>query len=303
MKPDSAIARPITDDHRVEQPAHEAQPRRALAREPGPLAARCAARAAERAVEQRRDHERDQDRDPRGDPGSRRCQYPRHSWPRTVNRRHPASTPSGRCSTSSRPPPHLQAELRERTGIRHRRAGRRGRDPGRDRLLPRPPARGPRRRVAAGPARSLRGGDGAAVLDARVVLDALLASLRFFAYEDSAPALRALRARRASGPSSSPTGTCRCTSGLHETGLAAAARRRDRLRRGRLGQARRRDLRAALELAGARPEQAWHVGTRRRPTSRAPAPRASAPVLIARDGRRRRDGPIARRAHTLGACP
>ena len=57
------------------------------------------------------------------------------------------------------PAPLLRAALRERLGIEVPDGGRGGGDQGRDRVLPRPPARGPRRGLAGRPAAAQRGGD------------------------------------------------------------------------------------------------------------------------------------------------
>ena len=120
------------------------------------------------------------------------------------------------------PAPHLRAALRRAHGRRHRRGRRARGDPRRDRLLPRAPARGlaTRRRcttcASAAPRRWRL-----PLPRPRVVLDALLASLRFYAY----PRQRARRCARCaapgSGPSWSPTGTGRCTSGSPRPGSRA----------------------------------------------------------------------------------
>ena len=172
------------------------------------------------------------------------------------------STRSARCSTFEPPAPHLRAALRERRGLdvgaRRRERG----DPGRDRLLPRAPARGPRRRRRCRPAAALRGGDAAALPG----VDARRRSTRCWP-------------RCASTPTRTPRPRCaRCARAgmrlvvvsnwdvslherLHETGLAPLRRRRARLGRGRRGQARRRDLRARARARRARRRRRrWHVG-------------------------------------------
>ena len=152
-------------------------------------------------------------------------------WPGTVPRpRHAPRQcrPARRARHPVRlepPAPRLRAALRERAR-RRRRRGRRARA----RCAPRSPTTartctrgatprrwprcaGWRRRGDAARAAGARG----ATPTADALAEALLGRARFHAYPDAAPALRALRARgRAS--SSSPTGTCRCTSALARPG-------------------------------------------------------------------------------------
>ena len=205
------------------------------------------------------------------------------------------------------PAPHLRAALlRARRASTSASEAAEARDPGRDRVLPRASGRGPRPGVARRSARALRGGDGAALpgIDDAVLLDALLDSLRFFAYPRRAPALRALRDARDPHASSSPTGTGRCTSGWPRPGSRRSID--GALASAEVGSAKPDGaiFRAALELAGRAPEEAWHVGDT--PEADVEGARAAGlrPILIARDGsdraRRRHRDPIAGRTHTLG---
>ena len=194
----------------------------------------------------------------------------------------------GTLLTFEPPAPHLRAALLERTGVDIGEAARAGRDPRRDRLLPRASARGrptPRRCTTCASAAPRR-----CACPSRTTssVDALLASLRFHAYPDSAPALRALRE-----PGIRTVVVSNWDFSLHErlreTGLAAARRRRGRVRRGRLGQARRRDLRAPRWSSPApTPRDAWHVGDT--PEADVEGARAAGirPILIARERPRRR---------------
>ena len=134
-----------------------------------------------------------------------------------------------------------------------------------------------------------------------VVLDALLASLRFHAYEDSAPTLRALRA---AGIRTAVVSNWDWSlhERLQETGLAGLVD--GALASAEVGSAKPDGaiFRAALELVGARPEETWHVGDT--PEADVEGARAAGihPVLIAREGVARRRRPNAGRAHTLGAA-
>ncbi len=157
------------------------------------------------------------------------------------------------------PAPHLRAALLARTGVDvgvtaaraairaeiayYRAHLHEGRDAAALRML--------RERCAAAMAPELP------AIDPAVLLDALLASLRFFAYPDSAPALGALRSRRIR-----TVVVSNWDASLHErlaeTGLEVDAA----LASAELGAAKpeRAIFAAALELAGAAPHEAWHVG-------------------------------------------
>ena len=73
----------------------------------------------------------------------------------------------GTLLTFEPPAPHLRAALLARAGVDRRRGGGGARDPGRDRLLPRAPAQGRRRRRAGRAAARERGGDAAGAAGAR----------------------------------------------------------------------------------------------------------------------------------------
>ena len=120
-------------------------------------------------------------------------------------------------------------------------------------------------------------------LDDAVLLDALLDSLRFFAYDDAVPALTALR----------DAGIARVVVSnwdwslherLAETGLTPLID--GALASAEVGSAKPDGaiFRAALDLAGARPEEAWHVGDT--PAADVEGARAAGlrPILIDRDG-------------------
>ena len=120
-----------------------------------------------------------------------------------------------------------------------------------------------------------------------MLLDALLDSLRFFAYPDAGPALTALR----------DAGIARVVVSnwdwslherLAETGLAPLVD--GALASAEVGSAKPDGaiFRAALDLAGARPQEAWHVGDT--PEADVEGARAAGlrPILIARDGGDRR---------------
>ena len=118
---------------------------------------------------------------------------------------------------------------------------------------------------------------------ADVLLDALLDSLRFFAYPDAAPALAALR-----GAGIRTVVVSNWDWSLHErleeTGLAPLVD--GALASAEIGSAKPDGaiFRAALALAGAAPEEAWHVGDT--PEADVEGARAAGlrPILIARDG-------------------
>jgi putative hydrolase of the HAD superfamily len=180
------------------------------------------------------------------------------------------------------PGPHLRAALRERTGTD---VGEQGAE---DAI---------RREIAYYRAHLHEGRDPESLLGLRircaeamelpfatpVVLDALLASLRFHAYEDSAPALRALRAAGIRTVVVS-NWDWSLHERLHETGLAELVD--GALASAEVGSAKPDGLifAAALELAGARPEETWHVGDT--PEADVEGARAAGirPLLIARDG-------------------
>ena len=273
MKPDSATTIPISDDRRVEQPAHEAQARRALARQPGALRGIARGAAPERPVEQRRERERDQHRGARVDPGPDVDATIRSHHGRDTTPAPSCSTRSARCSTFEPPAPHLRAALRERTGATSA-------TPPREAAIRAEIAyyrahlhEGAEPEALARPAPALRGGDGRCRSRRRVVLEALLASLRFYAYPDSAPTLRALR-----DAGIRTVVVSNWDWSLHErlaeTGLAALVD--GAVASAEVGSAKPDGaiFRAALELAGAARRRRGTSATRRRPTSRAPAPPA-----------------------------
>jgi putative hydrolase of the HAD superfamily len=118
---------------------------------------------------------------------------------------------------------------------------------------------------------------------AAVALDALLASLRFFAYPDSAPTLRALRERgiRLVVVSNwdwslherlSQTGLTPLLDGALSSAEVGAAKPDPAI------------FAAALRVTGTSPEETWHVGDT--PEADVEGARAAGlrPVLIARDG-------------------
>ena len=136
--------------------------------------------------------------------------------------------------------------------------------------------------------------------------DALLASLRFFAYPDSAPALRGAARRRHPDRRRLQLGLVAARAPA-ETGLAGAGRRRAGVGRGgrRPSPSARSSPRALGAGRGRARATRGTSATRPRRTSRARAPPGLRPILIARDGRRRRPArsESLRRAHTLGAAP
>jgi putative hydrolase of the HAD superfamily len=123
------------------------------------------------------------------------------------------------------------------------------------------------------------------------LLDALLESLRFFAYPDVAPALAALRAAGVRIVVVS-NWDASLHERLHETGLAPLID--GALASAEVGAAKpeRAIFAAALELAGSVPEDAWHVGDS--PEADVAGARAAGlrPVLISRDGRVDADVPV-----------
>jgi putative hydrolase of the HAD superfamily len=92
-----------------------------------------------------------------------------------------------------------------------------------------------------------------------VVLNALMDALRFHAYPDSAPTLRALRERGIRTVVVS-NWDFSLHERLHETGLAALVD--GAIASAEIGSAKPDGaiFAAALELAGTRPDQTWHVG-------------------------------------------
>jgi putative hydrolase of the HAD superfamily len=188
----------------------------------------------------------------------------------------------GTLLTFEPPAPHLRAALRERTGVDI------GEQGAKDAI---------RAEIAYYRAHLHEGRDPESLLDLRircaeamnlpfstpVVLDALLASLRFYAYEDSA---RVLRALRAAGIRTAVISNWDWSlhERLHETGLAELVD--GALASAEVGSAKPDGaiFRAALELVGARPSETWHVGDT--PEADVEGARAAGlrPVLIARDG-------------------
>ena len=269
------------DDHRVEQPAHEAQPGRALAREPGPLRGLAHGARPERAIDQRRDHERDQDRHARVDPGA-----DLDASIRAHGAHYTESHPAGRArhAVGFEPPaPHLHAELHARTGFespRPRPSGRSApRSPTTARIWTRAATRRRcadlRRRCAAAMAPALPG-------------TRRSSSMRCWTRCASSPTRTAAPAlmpcaRPGSAPSSSPTGTSRCTSGSPRP----ASRRCSTARSPPPRSARPSLTPRSSERrwsSRARPQDAWHVGDT--PEADVEGARAAGlrPILIARDG-------------------
>lgn len=180
------------------------------------------------------------------------------------------------------PAPHLRAALLERTGTDIGELG------AKDAI---------RAEIAYYRAHLHEGRDPEALLDLRircaeamelpfatpVVLDALLASLRFHAYDDSAPFLRAVRAAGIRTVVVS-NWDWSLHERLHETGLAELVD--GALASAEIGSAKPDGVifAAALELAGTRPEETWHVGDT--PDADVEGARAAGirPFLIARDG-------------------
>jgi putative hydrolase of the HAD superfamily len=115
-----------------------------------------------------------------------------------------------------------------------------------------------------------------------VVFDALMRSLRFHAYEDSAPTLRALRARGIRLVVVS-NWDWSLHERLQETGLADLVD--GALASAEIGSAKPDGaiFAAALRLAGTTPEETWHVGDT--PEADVEGARAAGihPVLIARE--------------------
>jgi putative hydrolase of the HAD superfamily len=116
------------------------------------------------------------------------------------------------------------------------------------------------------------------------VLAALMEALRFFAYPDAAPALRALRAA-----SIRTVVVSNWDASLHErlteTGLAVLVD--GALASAEVGAAKPEGaiFAAALELAGATPEETWHVGDTVEADVAGARDAGLTPVLIDRDGR------------------
>src|SRR5262245_5219932 len=123
------------------------------------------------------------------------------------------------------------------------------------------------------------------------LLDALLESLRFFAYPDVPPALRALRAAGLRIVVVS-NWDASLHERLHETGLAPLID--GALASAEVGAAKpeRAIFTAALRLTGTSPEDTWHVGDS--PDADVVGARAAGlhPVLIARAGRVAADVPV-----------
>ena len=179
----------------------------------------------------------------------------------------PAGRAWARCCASSRSRAAAARRAARAAGSRRRRGARpRAAIRAEIALLPRAPARGPRRRVARGAARALRGGDAArarpppaAASRSACSPTALLDALAFTRLpRRRAGAARAARRRR------------RPRRRLELGRLAARAARRDRARGALDGAVASAEVGAAkpdpaifaraLALAGVRAEEAWHVG-------------------------------------------
>jgi putative hydrolase of the HAD superfamily len=188
----------------------------------------------------------------------------------------------GTLLTFEPPAPHLRTALLERTGVDI------GADAARDAI---------RAEIAYYRAHLHQGSDAATLYDLRVrcaeamalpfatpvVLEALLASLRFHAYPDSAPTLRAWRAAGIRTVVVS-NWDWSLHERLAETGLAELVD--GALASAEVGSAKPDGaiFRAALELAGAGAAAAWHVGDT--PAADVEGARAAGirPILIAREG-------------------
>ena len=235
--------------------------------------------AAEDAVEDGGDQERDDERDARADPGG--------SIDREHGQGHSARCPRNLDRIRESGPASAIRVAAPRLSGRPLEEAERG-DPRRDHVLPGAPARGPRRRLAARPARALRGGDGA----------------RRGADRDGArraarrPALLRLPRQRADAARAAGAGDP-ARRGLQLGLVAARAPGRDGPhaarstarspppRSGRPSRTARSSARRC-ELAGTTPEQTWHVGDT--PAADVEGARAAGitPVLIAREGAPRR---------------
>jgi putative hydrolase of the HAD superfamily len=187
----------------------------------------------------------------------------------------------GTLLTFEPPAPHLRAALLERTGTDIGEAGAKA---------------AIRAEIAYYRAHLDEGTDPDALLDLRVrcaaamrlpfppdvSFDALMASLRFHAYPDSAPTLRALRARGIRLVVVS-NWDWSLHERLHETGLADLVD--GAIASAEIGSAKPDGaiFAAALRLAGTTPAQTWHVGDT--PAADVEGARAAGihPVLIARD--------------------
>jgi putative hydrolase of the HAD superfamily len=188
----------------------------------------------------------------------------------------------GTLLTFEPPAPHLRAALRSRTGVDI------GSDGARDAI---------RAEIAYYRAHLHEGSDPAALLDLRVrcaeamhlpfatpvVLDALLDALRFHAYPDSAPTLRALRAAGIRTVVVSNWDVS-LHERLAETGLAELVD--GAIASAEIGSAKPDGaiFAAALELAGTEAASTWHVGDT--PAADVEGARAAGihPVLIDREG-------------------
>jgi putative hydrolase of the HAD superfamily len=188
----------------------------------------------------------------------------------------------GTLLTFEPPAPHLRAALRRRTGV----------DIGENAAKA-----AIRAEIAYYRAHLDEGSDPEALYDLRVrcaeamalpfatplVLDALLDSLRFHAYEDSAPTLRALRAAQIKLVVVS-NWDWSLHERLAETGLAELVD--GAIASAEIGSAKPdfAIFAAALEIAGTAPSETWHVGDT--PEADVDGARAAGihPVLIVRDG-------------------
>ncbi len=219
------------------------------------------------------------------------------AYPRVGGRRRArarcCSTPWGRCSRFADPAPLLRAALRERLGV----------DVGADAAARAIRAEiafyrahlhdGPRRGLAGRPAaprarrRCARQLGPAAGAPADTLTEALLAALRFDAFPDAAPALRALRARGPAARRRVELGRLAARSGWPRPGspplvdgvVASAPSRRAR-------SPTRRSSAAASSSPARDADAAWHVGDSEREDVAGARAAGIAPVLL-----RRGDGP------------
>ena len=283
MKPDSATAIPIRMIAAYDQPAHEAQPGRALARDPDPLGGRRAPRArGTRGRPARRARSRPGSPTPaliqvptstalhrRAQPRAILLRRPRHAALVRAARAAPArgAAPARRGTTSA--PRRREAAIRAEIAY-YRAHLDEGRDPESLRDL--------RARCAAAMAPALPGIARRRAARRAAGVAALLRLPRRRAGADGAARRRHPRS------SSSPTGTGRCTSGSPRPGSRRSSTARSPPPRSARPSPTARSSAPRSELAGARPTQAWHVGDT--PEADVEGARAAGlrPILIARDG-------------------
>ena len=203
------------------------------------------------------------------------------------------STHSGRCCALELPPRALRTSSRERFGVEVGETGARRRDRGRDRLLPRPPRRGPRPGArwlscARRCAEVLRAGcpppgDCPSVEPSRST-EALLASLQLQRVPDVRPALERACARGqrlvvVSNWDVSLDGGARARSGWRRCSTGSSPRRRSAP-----ASRRRRSSSTRWRWPGRSPDEAVHVGDSLEEDVGGRRAAGIRPVLIRRDG-------------------